>query len=65
MTTCTATAHGRNSAELLQEIMKAPLIRCDEVQWKFLGISLAGWNAIISLPAAALIAVLAVRGRHA
>ena len=61
VTTCTATAHGKNTAELLQQIMKAPLIRCDEVQWTFLGISLAGWNAIISLPLAALISVLATR----
>jgi disulfide bond formation protein DsbB len=65
VTTCTATAHGKTTAELFQQIMKAPLIRCDEVQWTFLGISLAGWNAIISLPAAALIAVLALRGRRA
>ncbi|WP_294072689.1 disulfide bond formation protein B [Sphingomonas sp.] len=65
VTTCTATAHGKTTAELFQQIMKAPLIRCDEVQWTFLGISLAGWNAIISLPAAALIAVLALRERRA
>jgi disulfide bond formation protein DsbB len=65
VTTCTATAHGKTTAELFQQIMKAPLIRCDEIQWTFLGISLAGWNAIISLPAAALIAVLAFRGRRA
>ena len=45
--------------------MKAPLVRCDEVQWTFLGVSLAGWNAIISLPAAALIALLTLRGRRA
>lgn len=65
VTTCTATAHGTNTAELLQQIMKAPLVRCDEVQWTFLGISLAGWNAIFSLPAAALIALLTLRGRRA
>ena len=65
ITTCTATAHATTTAELFRQIMNAPLIRCDEVQWTFLGISLAGWNAIISLPAAALIAVLALRDRRA
>jgi disulfide bond formation protein DsbB len=45
--------------------MKAPLVRCDEVQWSFLGISMAGWNAIISLGGAALIAVLTLRDRRA
>ena len=29
--------------------MNAPLVRCDEVQWSLLGISMAGWNAILSL----------------
>jgi disulfide bond formation protein DsbB len=30
------------------------VIRCDEVQWRFLGISLAGYNVLISLLMAAL-----------
>jgi disulfide bond formation protein DsbB len=38
--------------------MKVPLVRCDQVQFSFLGISMAGWNAILSLGAAALIAFL-------
>jgi len=32
----------------LDDIFHAPMIRCDEVQYSFLGISIAGWNAIIS-----------------
>ena len=63
-TTCTTTARATDTTELLKQIMKAPLIRCDEIQWTFLGVSLAGWNAIISLASAALITVLAVRGRR-
>ena len=47
----------------LEDIMSTPLVRCDQVQWAFLGVSMAGWNAIISLSAAALIAVLALKGR--
>jgi disulfide bond formation protein DsbB len=53
VTTCTASG-----AMTLDQIMNVPLVRCDEVQWAFLGISMAGWNAILSLGGAALIFVL-------
>lgn len=56
LTRCTATG-----AASLEDILNVPLIRCDQVQWDFLGISMAGWNAILSLGGAALIAVLALR----
>lgn len=59
-TTCTATG-----AHTLQDIMNAPLVRCDQVQFSFLGISMAGWNAILSLGGAALILLLTLRGRRA
>ena len=45
----------------LDDIMNVPLVRCDEVQFKFLTISMAGWNALISLGSAALIALLLKR----
>ena len=65
-TQCTAeSTSGLSTAEILQKITHAPLVRCDEVQWSFLGISLAGWNAILSLGGAALILVLSLRGRRA
>src|SRR5947209_12394689 len=57
-TTCTALAKSGNTAELLKQITHAPLIRCDQVQFRFLGISMAGWNAILSLGGAALILIL-------
>jgi disulfide bond formation protein DsbB len=58
-TVCTATVHpGGSTADLLKEITHAPLVRCDEVQWSFLGISMAGWNAIISLTGAVTIIFL-------
>jgi disulfide bond formation protein DsbB len=57
MTTCTSTARGTGE-ELLKEILAAPLVRCDQVQFSFLGISMAGWNAILSLGGAAFIAYL-------
>ncbi len=61
ITTCTATTGSGNAAELLKQIIHAPLIRCDEVQFRFLGISLAGWNAIFSLGGAALIIGLSAK----
>ncbi len=48
----------------LDELMKVPLVRCDQVQWSLLGISMAGWNAILSLGSAAVIGVLLTRGRR-
>ena len=64
-TTCSAMAAGGSTDELLQQIMKVPLIQCDQVQWRFLGLSLAAWNAIISLPSALLIGGLLARRRTA
>ena len=45
-TACSATALG--GGDPLDAIMNAPLIRCDEVQWSLFGISLAGYNFLIS-----------------
>jgi disulfide bond formation protein DsbB len=64
-TQCTATGKGLSPSELLQEISHAPLVRCDEVQFRFLGISMAGWNAILSLGGATLIVILTLRGKRA
>src|SRR5438270_8880249 len=59
--TCTATLHAGTTADLLRQIESAPLIRCDQVQWSFLGVSMAGWNAILSLGGAALILGLSLK----
>lgn len=64
ITTCTANSRGLSTAELLEQITHAPLIRCDQVQFRFLGISMAGWNAILSLGGAALIVLLSLKGRR-
>lgn len=39
---------------LLENLKTAKVVRCDEVQWSFLGLSLAGYNALISALMAAL-----------
>jgi disulfide bond formation protein DsbB len=64
-TECTAVVRTGTTAEMLQQITHAPLVRCDEVQFRFLGISMAGWNAILSLGGAALILILSLRRRPA
>ncbi len=42
----------------LDAIMNAPLVRCDEVPWSLFGISLAGWNFLISTATAIAIFAL-------
>lgn len=41
---------------LLKKLESIRVIRCDEVAWSFLGISLAGYNVLISLGLAAIAA---------
>jgi disulfide bond formation protein DsbB len=60
LTTCTTSG-----ATSLEDIMKVPLVRCDDVQWSLFGISLAGFNAIFSLGGAALVAILLGKARKA
>ena len=45
----------------LDAIMAMPMVRCDEAAFRLLGISMAGWNAIVSLSSSILIAVLLFR----
>ncbi|RLJ41683.1 disulfide bond formation protein DsbB [Litoreibacter meonggei] len=47
--------------QLLEQIMSAPLVRCDDIAWALAGISMAGWNAIISFFLAGLWVVAARR----
>jgi disulfide bond formation protein DsbB len=42
------------AGSLFDNLDKVKVIRCDEVQWRFLGLSLAGYNVLISLSMAAL-----------
>ncbi len=46
--------------ELRQQILARPVIRCDEPQWSLFGLTMAGYNVILSLAFAgfALIAVV-------
>ena len=39
---------GLTTDQLIDQIMSAPIVRCDEIVWEFIGISMAGWNVLIS-----------------
>ena len=54
LTQCSTMA-GSGGGNIIDDIMKTPLVRCDTPQWTLAGISLAGYNAIISLTSAAII----------
>jgi disulfide bond formation protein DsbB len=60
-TACTSTAD--LSGDPLEAIMNAPLVRCDVAQWSLFGVSLAGFNFLISGAGALLIALLLGRAR--
>jgi disulfide bond formation protein DsbB len=48
-TTCTSGPIGGLSADqLLDQILSAPLVRCDDIPWQMLGLSMAGWNMVFS-----------------
>ncbi|MBF0168754.1 MAG: disulfide bond formation protein B [Alphaproteobacteria bacterium] len=54
---CTANLSEATSVEELRSrLMAAPIVRCDEVPFRILGLSMAGWNALLS-PLFALLAI--------
>jgi disulfide bond formation protein DsbB len=51
---CSGALEGLGSAGgLLEKLQSITVVRCDEAAWRFLGLSLAGYNALISLALAA------------
>ena len=53
------------AGSLLDRLDSVKVVRCDEVQWRFLGLSLAGYNVLISLLMAAIAAWGVVSTRRA
>lgn len=51
LASCTAgSIKGLSTADLLNpNIVVAAPVRCDEIAWQLLGVSMAGWNVILSL----------------
>jgi hypothetical protein len=61
LTACTATISGSGD-DLLKSIMNAPLVRCDVAPWSLFGISLAGYNFLLSMGGA--VAILGMTWRN-
>ena len=55
---------GLSAEELKNWLMNARMVRCDEPAWKMWNISMAGWNAILSLAGAATILLLTLRTKR-
>lgn len=54
-TTCSSGPIGDlTPQQLMDQIMAAPLVHCDEVAWQMFGLSMASWNTVISLVFVAL-----------
>jgi len=53
---------GLSTEDLFDQIMAAPLIRCDEIPWQMFGLSMASWNMVASL---ALVVIWIMAARRA
>lgn len=53
---CTAAADigALSTDDLLARLRQTPVVRCDEIPWALWGVSMAGWNALLSLGLAGL-----------
>jgi disulfide bond formation protein DsbB len=57
---CTAAlAASASAADLVDQLLATPVVRCDDVPWSLFGLSMAGWNALFSLDISA-VAILAL-----
>jgi disulfide bond formation protein DsbB len=56
---------GGSAQDMLTRVLKAPVVACDVPQWAWMGISLAGFNALFSLGAGLTILGLLLRRRTA
>ena len=61
--TCTGSAPLSKSGGVLNTIGKAQVVRCDQVLGRFLGLSFAGWNVVLSV-ALCVSALKAAFGNH-
>lgn len=59
---CGSSLGGEMTAEeRLKRLLGTPVVRCDEIAWSMLGLSMAAWNGLVSLGAAALAGLAALR----
>lgn len=58
---CGGMPWGLTPQQRLEWIMKAPLVRCTDIAWSMLGISMAGWNGLIAAAAGAATLLVVLR----
>lgn len=64
LTACSTTPTSGNAADILNQIMATPITRCDVAPWSLFGISMAGYNGLLSVGAAlAILGLLTAKGR--
>lgn len=56
-TECSGPIGDFTKKPLLDQLRSVQIVRCDEAAWRFLGLSLAGYNVLISLALAAIAAL--------
>ncbi|MAM40535.1 MAG: disulfide bond formation protein B [Erythrobacter sp.] len=64
VTSCAAIPQTGQGESALDAIMNSPLVRCDEPAWTLFGISLAGFNFLISAAASLLVFNQLRKDRH-
>lgn len=65
-TACTGGAkHATTVEELRAQMLRQKVVQCDAIAWTLFGISMAAYNFLLSLAAAAATLIYAIRGRHA
>lgn len=63
LTRCTAPPLAGDMKSMMADILAQPLVRCDAIPWQMFGVSMAGWNFLISLALAGGAAWLMLRTR--
>jgi disulfide bond formation protein DsbB len=65
LTTCSTSPAGGSATDLLNQIMASPIVRCDVAPWHLFGISMAGYNGLLSSGVALAILALLLKARKA
>lgn len=63
ITRCAASGSASSLNDIMAEVMAAPLVRCDAIPWSLFGVSMAGYNALISLGMGAIVLWLSLKSR--
>ena len=63
---CTASLiNAGDLTSLTDSLLATPVVRCDEVAWSFLGLSMAGWNSLFSLDICLIALICLIQGKKA